>query len=366
MDYEQKQRESFYLIKKYSSYTWYAEIYRLWKAFCDGYERDFYKFPVRESENSGTINAGLMHEPSAWDEQNLQMFWGYLANMDEGLEFIRQGNKVLGGSRFDDGTAFPDWLFSRRFEEIDLSGLGYRKSMADIAEGIFLYAQKARAMSLAKATYPHTDYLRQDFVSLPDYDPEKYAEAARKIKIPFGVPPANLSKLPTLDPSAPSVMSGEEVPCMGIWMVEPDEAHRNQTYCMAYLRPWYPAYFTVSEQEYELNSRYERTREEEYRKDWDKIKDYPVRWRLLWRDDRDYSHGNTPIEEADYLTYYAPATSTISATERLRCEAGQPCPKTGFWATPAKQDSRREFKQGDTMPSMGGDYGVTIWELQFS
>ncbi len=46
----------------------------------------------------------------------------------------------------------------------------------------------------------------------------------------------------------------------------------------------------------------------------------------------------------------------------LRCEAGQPCPREGFWFTPAKPDSRRHFKQGELMPSLGGDYGLTIWQ----
>ncbi len=46
----------------------------------------------------------------------------------------------------------------------------------------------------------------------------------------------------------------------------------------------------------------------------------------------------------------------------LRCESGQPCPQTGYWRTPAQLDSRRHFTAGDVMPSLGGDYGVTIWQ----
>lgn len=46
----------------------------------------------------------------------------------------------------------------------------------------------------------------------------------------------------------------------------------------------------------------------------------------------------------------------------LRCEAGQPCPQTGYWFTPAQTDSKRRFSQGDPMPSLGRDYGVTIWQ----
>ncbi|UZD54993.1 PoNi-like cognate immunity protein [Caldimonas aquatica] len=47
---------------------------------------------------------------------------------------------------------------------------------------------------------------------------------------------------------------------------------------------------------------------------------------------------------------------------RLRCEAGQPCPREGWWFTPAKADSRRFFKQGEVMPAFGTDYGLTIWQ----
>jgi len=45
-----------------------------------------------------------------------------------------------------------------------------------------------------------------------------------------------------------------------------------------------------------------------------------------------------------------------------RCEAGQPCPRSGFWFTPAQAGSRRFFKVGEVMPSVDGDYGATIWQ----
>ncbi|WP_405124647.1 PoNe immunity protein domain-containing protein [Ralstonia pseudosolanacearum] len=46
----------------------------------------------------------------------------------------------------------------------------------------------------------------------------------------------------------------------------------------------------------------------------------------------------------------------------LRCEAGQPCPKAGYWMTPAKAGSRRYFQLGDVMPAVASDYGSTIWQ----
>jgi hypothetical protein len=50
-----------------------------------------------------------------------------------------------------------------------------------------------------------------------------------------------------------------------------------------------------------------------------------------------------------------------NAAQRLRCEAGQLCPHEGWWFTAAGED-RRHFKQGEVMPSLGGDYGLTIWQ----
>lgn len=47
---------------------------------------------------------------------------------------------------------------------------------------------------------------------------------------------------------------------------------------------------------------------------------------------------------------------------RLRCEAGSPCPREGWWFTPAKAHSRRQFRQGEVMPSFTTDYGATIWQ----
>jgi hypothetical protein len=51
-----------------------------------------------------------------------------------------------------------------------------------------------------------------------------------------------------------------------------------------------------------------------------------------------------------------------NGTVPLRAIAGQPCPREGFWLTPAKTKSRRSFKAGEVMPDVGGDYGTTIWQ----
>ncbi|HSI51707.1 MAG TPA: PoNe immunity protein domain-containing protein [Ideonella sp.] len=54
--------------------------------------------------------------------------------------------------------------------------------------------------------------------------------------------------------------------------------------------------------------------------------------------------------------------SSATAAAGLRCEAGQSCPRTGFWFTPARESSRQRFEQGQVMPEAGTDYGTTIWQ----
>ncbi|KGM55335.1 hypothetical protein N799_07050 [Lysobacter arseniciresistens ZS79] len=54
----------------------------------------------------------------------------------------------------------------------------------------------------------------------------------------------------------------------------------------------------------------------------------------------------------------SPDDSSIS-----RVEAGKPASRSGWWHTPAKQNSRRYFKQGDVFPEIEGSaYGATFWQ----
>ncbi len=66
----------------------------------------------------------------------------------------------------------------------------------------------------------------------------------------------------------------------------------------------------------------------------------PIDWPANWRDE----------------------VAAAPAPDRLRCEANHPCPREGYWHTPAQPGSRRHFKAGEVMPDLHTDYGATIWE----
>ena len=85
---------------------------------------------------------------------------------------------------------------------------------------------------------------------------------------------------------------------------------------------------------------------------------------LLDLDDSSLDHMVYPKDLVKFAREFEPqaGSSTQQQTERLRCEAGQPCPREGFWFTPSKAGSRRHFKQGEVMPAFSTDYGSTIWQ----
>ncbi|MBE0405580.1 hypothetical protein ACT3TI_01185 [Psychrobacter sp. AOP22-C1-22] len=70
----------------------------------------------------------------------------------------------------------------------------------------------------------------------------------------------------------------------------------------------------------------------------------------------------------DMTPYYENQTKAnkpeITSQARGRCLAGQPCPKSGYWFTQAKSDSRAYFKQGDIMPDYpNNNWGEVIWQF---
>jgi hypothetical protein len=66
-------------------------------------------------------------------------------------------------------------------------------------------------------------------------------------------------------------------------------------------------------------------------------------------------------EYEDHDGTYA-GSGEVAATQQ-RIPAGEPASQSGYWFTPARQGSRRYFKQGDTFPEIeGSTYGATFWQ----
>ena len=78
--------------------------------------------------------------------------------------------------------------------------------------------------------------------------------------------------------------------------------------------------------------------------------DHPCKWYFV------------EVVNGEFDEEHDPSATTQRELIRSRCEAGQPCPREGFWFTPAQTNSRHYFKSDEVMPELGGDYGATIWQ----
>jgi len=85
---------------------------------------------------------------------------------------------------------------------------------------------------------------------------------------------------------------------------------------------------------------------------------------LLELDDSTIDHMVYPKDLVKFAREFKPAAGSLEGEEitRLRCEAGQACPRAGYWFTPAQAGSRCFFRAGEVMPEVKSDYGVTIWQ----
>ena len=94
----------------------------------------------------------------------------------------------------------------------------------------------------------------------------------------------------------------------------------------------------------------------------------------LWNID-DHGYRNLPFYPKDLVDYArAHPEVNLAAQTTSRMDApgtvvhqggvvgGQPCPKAGYWVTPARIGSRRRFEAGEIMPTFDSDYGSTIWQ----
>lgn len=73
-------------------------------------------------------------------------------------------------------------------------------------------------------------------------------------------------------------------------------------------------------------------------------------------------YGNCFEKESTDLWYARFDQDDTDTATPSRIEAGQPCSKKGYWFTPARQNSRRHFQQGEIMPSFSGsEWGDTLW-----
>lgn len=87
---------------------------------------------------------------------------------------------------------------------------------------------------------------------------------------------------------------------------------------------------------------------------------------LLDLDDSEITHLVYPKDLVKFAREFVPSENDITNPNAkiLRCEAGQICPQSGEWYSPANNMEKRHFNQGEVMPEIPNNaWGETIWYM---
>lgn len=349
-------RTTFWLLKKYSSYTWAAEIHQLFTKFVNDLEAWMRTNPPDATD---------------FEEDVLRRVWYMQSKSEEGLNLLKNSGEksrayALLRQGFKFGSLFwADRLFtdnhSEAFDRLGFVGFFYKmyhEGETPPCSGIFSSLGAAETM-------------RQNFFGgqggCCSYErvvnSQKYLSFIREYKTPLWAP-RTFPPLPTPD-TVIEILSGEQIPVSGIWLPEPIAEDPipaemlvvtggRQTYCINFMVQGTVAPKMVSEEEHLL------VMEQDYRPI---PKDRAVRWRLLWKDER-YGKNGIPEEEKDYLRVEeetAPQPEEQADVRVIRCEGGNLCPRSGYWHVWHEPGTRRYFNKGELMPGGLTAQGERIW-----
>ena len=334
-------KKIFWLLKKYSSYT-------AWKALGDAFQAftDEWELAVKSAKPP-------LDSDDFWVEA-LKAFWKGCDGFDKGLPMLKRGDRYIFTNN-GNWLIFEEFKYAARLMNMDGYGEEYVHDWMVNKDDAFVAFKKIETFENCLLITE-----KKDLVTPATFKAEtvfwtntwpRHLDYAQ-----FNFPP-ELDAVP--ESTATTIDSGKEVSITGIWEPEWPEVD-GKTSLLKNVVSLFAAPAPQNLQKGCMNYLIAGTIAPLYQ-DTEKGAKMPVRWHLVWEDTR-YQDGVVPDEEQDYLRINPVSAVEIAAPEQIRCAANTPCPQDGFYFTPAKANSRRHFKQGDIMPSIGNDYGLTIWQ----
>jgi hypothetical protein len=272
-------------------------------------------------------------------------------NIRRGIELIKLG---------EDYYPMLDFLHSPASDWRGLMENGFGYGARDEWQPVFQplgHACGIGAETLQNNQWKGMNWLRRDSLGedrvMLDRDDSHTGDTARVIAYACEDkvldPPAVFPRHPV--DKAITAKPGQRCPRTGVWVpsqwIDDGAGDFSLAFCLEG-RPMQPAYRIVGREVRDVWEEYDLKLGVEHE---------PVDPHLL---------SGTLVTQAEDTTWYfmhkPEALKQLPARPRLRCEANEPCPREGWWFTPAKPGSRRHFKQGEVMPEFRSDWGRTIWQ----
>jgi hypothetical protein len=313
---EMTQRMFFWMLKRWSSVTFWRYILKLQTSFMSLIEQQVMNYPD--------------DDPPGFEIDIYNRTLEDVINIKKGITKLESGNRSVFMRKAKDG-------FTRCGEGYGLLWeLLSRENMFETPE--LLIKSGDRLLSIAREIDKnYTNGLSVCEIKSSSKSPRWYASAlideCNRSLVAF---PGELSPVPEAGMPSITVPSGEELPKNGIYKPIGEGT------CMCYLLAGTVAPMAASDV---LQA------------------EIPTKWKLLW-EDRRYEDEGIPEEENDYfLPIQGKENTSIDVLpEKLRVLPGDTCLREGYWWTPAKEDGRRYFKRGDVFPDFpASDYGATVW-----
>lgn len=298
--------QEIYLLERYSSKDYYVQMRDAWEAMAkyveDSLDRFTHKLPPDYRSRP------LPEQPDiVWGERALPNFRATMAELNEGYIRLTHGDYVgleaAGNIRND--LAGQREFSDAWFDEVEQGG------------GDRYHELLGRASRYSGNIEPTAGaYWNKGTLTV------RYNESARgPLAPPSAWPKYGLNRVV-------QVKTGDPVPHTGIYLPEIDDS------CAQLL--------IRNEAADKANVGYDPETSQ-------RISREPTIWTLVER----VSGETVPPEEGLGPIESAPQ----------RVPAGQSCPQSGWWSTPAKENSRRYFKHGEVFPEIEGSaYGATFWQ----
>ena len=380
---EQEERDArdraFYLVKRYTSYTFLDQTRALHQQLLNAFARQLNN-PARIErslrDDKPQSGAGIILNVY---ENDYRSFLKEMICFEEGLSMLRNTTHKREAYKSIASCDFDRYLSGRRADERGLAdnpfynALGYGRVFVNSPMWILHRGTKqleALRKTVEGSTARYLIDLEGRFTAkFWAYDliffVDRYGDD-------WPVPRVYPSPLPPCPPKNTNpegqIWSGEEIPTTGIW--EPwfikeqvcelwesllgGSIGRLKGKTKAESKPTgkftgkvgCPNYFLAGSTafEYEMEGTDKKAK---------------VAWRLLWEDTR-YLDGTIPEEENDYLA----APETVDAAV-LTAHPGEPCPESGEWYAVNWEDKRMLLQKGEQLP--GPEFsttGAVIWLLR--
>ena len=303
--------QEIFLLERYSSVDYFAEMRDAWSAMVKHAERclDVFVHALPPDYRSRP----LFEQPDiVWGERVLPNFRDTLAGLDDAFIRLTHGDKAA--LSYAHGVSNDFAGFSRDHSSEWMDELQVAKQIPGAADEFW------RLLGQATERASNINFTSEAGWSCDDLR-ENYASNRGPLNPPLQWPTYRLN--PKI-----RATTGKPVPRTAIYLPDCDDSAAALLIEGQEAAPASVGYDPVTTQN---------------------IREAATSWTLVERIAE--NGGGTPRE-----------TDPIKAGVRLRCEANQPCPRDGYWFTPARPNSRRAFRQGEVMPDVGGGYGVTIWQ----